>query len=96
MEFRGAEAPIPFIIGTMSRGADERGDLSMFSPEKQMIDDAHRELAETLPFAALANLDDLTPDNGFPCGNTTCIHFGAEAQRVAGARYYEALQRAIP
>ena len=94
--FRGAAAPIPFIIGTMSRGADERGDLSVFGPEKQLVDDTHRELAETLPFAGLANLDDLTPDNGYPCGNTTCIHFGPEAQRIAGARYYEALQRAIP
>ncbi len=92
--FRGPDAPVPFIIGTMSRGADERGDLSVFPPEKQRIDDAHRLLAAELPFAGLANLDDLVPPQ-YPCGNTTCIHFGPGAQRVAGARFYEALQGSV-
>lgn len=92
--FRGPDAPVPFLIGTMSRGADERGDLSEFPPEKQLVDSAHRTLAAELPYAGLANLDDLVPP-AYPCGNTTCIHFGPEALRVAGQRYYEALRRAV-
>jgi hypothetical protein len=75
----------------MSRGADERGDLSDFPPDKQLVDLAHRNLPNLVPFTALSNHDDLTPANGYPCGNTTCIHFGPGALREMGSRYYDAL-----
>jgi len=79
----------------MSRGIDPRGDFSEFFPEKQMIDDAHKTLPSVIAHAAITSSDDLTPDNGFPCGNTNCIHYGAAALREMGKRYYAALQRAV-
>ena len=90
-EFRRADAPIPFISGTMSRGFDEREDLSVFSPNKQLIDDFHRLLPTQLSYAGNSVHDDLVGPQ-WPCGNTTCIHFGAEALRVIGTRYYEQLR----
>ena len=91
---RGTDANIPFVAGTMSRGIDERGDFSAYATEKQLIDDVHRSVASIVSNAALSNHDDLTPANGFPCGNTSCIHFGAEAFREMGVRYYAALRQA--
>jgi len=41
-DLRRGDANIPFILGTMSRGSDENGDLSVFYPDKQIIDDAHK------------------------------------------------------
>ncbi len=90
-EFRRADSPIPFILGTMSRGFDERGDLSVFHPDKQLVDNFHRELPAQLPYVATSVHDDLV-GNQWPCGNSTCIHFGAEALREIGARYYQQLQ----
>lgn len=94
-DLRRADANIPFILGTMSRGADEREDLSVFWPEKQLVDDAHRTLPSKVRHSALAISDDLIPDNGFPCGNTTCIHYGPAALREMGRRYYDGLLRAV-
>jgi len=90
-EFRRADSPIPFILGTMSRGFDERGDLSVFSNDKQLIDNYHRQLPNQIPFVSTSVHDDLVGDQ-WPCGNTTCIHFGAEALREMGNRYYQELQ----
>ncbi|MFK7853098.1 MAG: sialate O-acetylesterase [Granulosicoccus sp.] len=92
-ELRRSDSNIPFIVGTMSRGVDERGDLSTFLPSKQIIDDAHRNLPNMVNWVGLSNHDDLIPSNGFPCGNTTCVHFGPGALREMGRRYYEALKR---
>ena len=89
-EFRRADSPIPFIVGTMSRGFDERGDLSVYTDDKQLIDDYHRQIPAQLPFVATSVHDDLVGDQ-WPCGNTTCIHFGAEALREIGNRYYQQL-----
>jgi len=91
---RQPDANIPFVLGTMSRGVDENGDLSNFWPAKQLIDDAHRELPSKVSHAAITISDDLTPANGFPCGNENCIHYGPGALREMGRRYYEAIQRA--
>ncbi len=91
---RSADSNIPFITGTMSLGIDSRDDLSQFSAAKQIIDNAHRNLPNVTAFSALSNHDDLVPANGYPCGNTSCIHFGAEALREMGSRYYAALLRA--
>lgn len=91
---RGDNASIPFILGTMTRGADERGDFSVFSDTKQRVDNAHRNLPNILSFSATATGDDLVPP-GFPCGQGSCIHYGAAAYRELGFRYYQALQRVI-
>lgn len=93
-DLRRADSNIPFVVGTMSRGADERGDLSQFVPSKQLIDDAHRNLPSQIDWVGLSIHDDLIPANGYPCGNTTCVHFGPGALREMGNRYYEALRRA--
>jgi len=91
---RQPDANIPFILGTMSRGIDERGDLSEFYFEKQLIDNAHRTLPSKISHADIAINDDLIPANGYPCGNQDCIHYGAAALREMGRRYYSALLRA--
>lgn len=90
-ESRQADSNVPFVAGTMSRGIDERGDLSEFSSSKTLVDMAHRNLPGRVAFTGLSNHDDLTPANGYPCGNTTCVHFGAAALREMGNRYYDAL-----
>ena len=89
------ESNIPFVVGTMSRGVDERDDLSVYLPPKQMIDDAHRNVPNVIATAEVSNHDDLVPANGYPCGNGSCIHFGAAALREMGRRYYEAMRRAV-
>lgn len=89
-EFRHVDAPIPFVSGTMSRGFDERDDLSVFGPDKQLIDDSHKLLPSELSYAGNSVHDDLVGPQ-WPCGNTTCIHFGPEALRTIGRRYYEQL-----
>ncbi len=90
-DMRRADSNVPFVAGTMSRGNDERGDLSSFPLSKQLVDLAQRGLPGRIPFTGLSNHDDLTPANGYPCGNTTCVHFGAAALREMGNRYYDAL-----
>ena len=91
---RGPEANIPFIAGTMSRGIDDRGDLSSFSNVKDIVDQVHRNISTLVPHADISVHDDLTPANGFPCGNDSCIHFGSRALREMGRRYHAALLRA--
>lgn len=91
---RGPNANIPFIAGTMSRGIDARGDLSNFSPVKNVVDQVHRNIATLVPYAEVSVHDDLTPANGYPCGNDSCIHFGTRALREMGRRYHAALLRA--
>ena len=86
---------IPFILGTMSRGADERGDLSDYLESKQVIDDVHRNFPNVVEGVAISINDDLIPANGYPCGNTSCIHFGPGALREMGQRYYDGLLRAV-
>jgi len=93
-DLRRPEANIPFVLGTMSRGIDERGDLSNFWSDKQLVDNAHRTIPSKVRHSEVTYNDDLVPDNGYPCGNTTCIHFGAAALREMGRRYYTALLRA--
>lgn len=91
---RQADSNIPFVVGTMSRGSDERWDLSDFTGPKQIIDDVHKLLPSQVPHVGLSNNDDLVPANGYSCGNSSCIHFGAQALREIGNRYYAALLRA--
>jgi len=65
-----------------------------YSPEKNMVDQVHRNIANLVPNSAVSIHDDLTPANGFPCGATSCIHFGTQALREMGRRYYWALRQA--
>jgi len=93
-QLNAVDTPIPFVLGTMSRGVEENDDFSVYNEPKQMIDDIHRNLPSITNNVALSNHDDLVPANGFPCGNG-CVHFGPSALREMGVRYYEALIRAL-
>lgn len=86
---------VPFVAGTMSRGVDERDDLSEFLPSKQLIDDVTRDVPNSIDTAQVSVHDDLVPSQGYPCGNGSCIHFGPGALREMGSRYYTALKLAI-
>lgn len=90
-EARQADSNIPFVLGTMSQGIDDRPSVFPFPPQRASIDEAHRLFPGVVPYTGLSNHDDLVPANGFPCGNSSCIHFGAEALREMGSRYYDAL-----
>ena len=85
---------LPFVVGTMSRGVDDRGDFSEYSDEKNIVDQVHRTISSRVLHSAVSIHDDLIPENGYPCGNTSCIHFGTLALREAGRRYYQALVEA--
>ncbi|MFK8079179.1 MAG: sialate O-acetylesterase [Granulosicoccus sp.] len=91
---RGPSADIPFVVGSMSRGRDERSDFSTFQASKRQVDSVHRNIGFIAGHSAFSNNDDLIPDNGFPCGATSCIHFGAAALREMGVRFYNSLLRA--
>ncbi len=91
---RGAASDVPFIAGTMSRGTDPRGDFSFISNSKQIVDNVHRNIGAegVIPHYGVAILDDIIPANGFPCGEGSCVHYGSEAYREIGIRYFETLQ----
>lgn len=88
---RGPEADIPFVVGTMAMGEDQ----APFSDTKLIVDAVHRNVASLIPFASFVNNDDLVPP-GFACGGGSCIHFGADALREMGARYYEQMISVLP
>lgn len=92
---RGPDAELPFIVGTMSMGADANSDQTPFTDLKQLVDDAHRNIANLIPLADFVNNDDLIPP-AYPCGEGSCVHFGAAAQREMGIRYYERLIGLLP
>lgn len=89
---RGNDALVPFIVATQSRGDDSRANFSLFNPSKQQVDAVHRTVAEFIPHADFVNNDDLVPPQ-YPCGQVSCVHFGAAALREQGRRYYAALKR---
>ncbi len=84
---RGNSATIPFIVGTMSRGDDPRGEFSLFGSDKIVVDNVHRTITTHVPFSTHVNADDLVPP-AFPCGASSCVHFGATALRELGFRYH--------
>ena len=89
---RGPNAPVPFVVATQSRGIDERGDFSVYNPDERRVDTVHRQVAELLPHADVVINDDLVPP-AYPCGQGSCVHFGAAALREQGARFHAALER---
>jgi len=91
---RGSGANIPFMVGTQSKGRDERSDFSQFSRTKNQVDSVHRMVAELIPHADYVNHDDLIPPS-YPCGMASCVHFGAAAYREMGARFDDALVRIL-
>ena len=92
---RGPASDVPFIAATMSKGNDARSEQSPFSERKQLVDNAHRNIANFIPLADFVNNDDLVP-SAFPCGEGSCIHFGSSAYREMGNRYYETLRSLLP
>lgn len=95
-DLRLGDSNIPFVAGTMSRGiGGPTDDFSVVSGSRLIVDTAHRSLpTPATPFTSFSIHDDLTPANNYPCGTNGCIHFGAEALREMGTRYYNALLRA--
>lgn len=91
---RGPDAPVPFIVGTQSKGRDEHSDFSQFSPTKIEVDTVHRSVSSLIPFADFVNHDDLVPPS-YPCGSGSCVHFGAAAYREMGVRFDQAIKRVI-
>jgi len=87
---RGEHADVPFVVATMSKGSDERGSQLPFDDIKLIVDGVHRNIANFVPFAGFVNADDLIPPD-YPCGEGSCIHFGAAAYREIGVRYYDQL-----
>lgn len=89
---RQSTSDVPFIVGTMSRGADSRGSYTWFGSIKDQVDSVHRGIASIVPHSDFVNNDDLVPP-AFPCGTGDCVHFGAAAYREMGRRYFDALKR---
>jgi len=90
----GEDAEVPFVVGTMSKGADARGGAlapgGQFGATKAIVDGVHQNVASIVPLSAVVVADDLVPPS-YPCGQGDCIHFGAEALRELGVRYYDVL-----
>lgn len=92
---RSANSDIPFIVGTMSKGADSRGSQLPFDPAKLIVDAVHRNVNTTIPMSGFINNDDLVPP-AYLCGEGSCVHFGAQALRQIGVRYYNELTNLLP
>ncbi|PID61506.1 MAG: hypothetical protein CSB44_06840 [Gammaproteobacteria bacterium] len=91
---RGEDSDVPFIVATQSRGKDERGDYSVFSSTKRIVDRAHREVSTYIPHSDYVDNDDLVPPS-YPCGSSSCVHFGAAAYRETGRRFSAALRHVV-
>ncbi len=86
---RGANANVPFVLGTMSKGPPYD-----FQPEpKQIVDGVHRNIQNIVPHSAFVDADNLVPP-AYPCGEGDCIHFGSTSLREMGSSYYDFLRRA--
>lgn len=91
-EARGNNALVPFIVATQSKGDDERGRFSVFNLYKQQVDAAQRTVGSYIAHADFVNNDDLVPPQ-YPCGQVSCVHFGAAALREQGRRFFGAIKQ---
>jgi len=89
---RGTDAVVPFIVATQSRGNDGRGRFSEFNTSKQLVDAAQRTVSSYIAHSGFVNNDDLVPPQ-YPCGQVSCVHFGAAALREQGRRFYAIIKR---
>ena len=89
----GDHLDVPFVAGTLSRG----GEFADQSGPRLIVDTVLKNITQLDSMAGIVNNDDLIPENGFPCSvnNTECIHFGAEALREMGRRYYSVLSEVV-
>jgi len=73
--------------------SDARGTSAL----KSVVDNVHRNAGAQglIPSYGVANLDDLVPSNGFPCGEGSCVHYGSQAYREMGVRYFQQLQNVL-
>jgi len=85
---RGADANIPFVVGSMSKAAP----YNVLEDPKLIVDDVHRNIDQSVKFSSFVNSDDLIPPD-YPCA-ADCIHFGSRSYRLMGARYYDQLLEA--
>jgi hypothetical protein len=89
---RGDNASVPFIVATQSKGDDERARFSQFNPSKQQVDSAQRTVGSYMGHADFINNDDLVPPQ-YPCGQVSCVHYGAAALREQGRRFYAGIKQ---
>lgn len=92
---RTVNSDIPFIVGTMSKGANSRDSQLPFGPAKLIVNAAHRTVSASIPVSSFVNNDDLVPP-AYPCGEGSCVHFGSLALREMGVRYYNELSSLLP
>ena len=88
---RDVNSDVPFIVATMSKGQDDRGDFSQFGELKTVVDTVHRNVSLSIAHADFVNNDDLRPPT-YHCGDNSCVHFGGAAYREMGYRFYQALK----
>jgi len=69
--------------------------VAPFHAEKNLVDSAQRTISTVVDYAATVNNDDLVPPQ-YPCGEGSCVHFGATAYREMGTRYYDQLRSLFP
>jgi len=87
-EARGASSDVPIIVGTNSRGNDNRGDFSQLNAFRTKVYEAQTTVSTYVPHSGTSIHDDLVPPD-YPCGSGSCVHFGAKAYREMGRRYFE-------
>jgi len=85
---RGNNSDVPIVVGTNSRGNDERGDFSTLNSRELLVYEAQTQVSTYLNNSGTSNHDDLVPP-AFPCGEGSCVHFGAKAYREMGRRYFQ-------
>ena len=74
---------LPMVIGQLSKFANKP-----WSPEKTMVDAAHRSVANTLPSIAFVDSEGLSP-------NEDQVHFDTRSLRLFGERYAEAYLKLV-
>ena len=87
-DISGDHLDVPFVAGTLSRS----GEFADQSEPRLIVDTVLKNIMQLDDMAGIVVNDDLIPANGFPCGqNNECIHFGGDAIREMGRRYYAVL-----